>query len=115
MLRHAPSLAWDLGDTRGTVMLRMPLHPVALELLGEVGPMAVSSANRSGLPPATTAEQAREQFAERVPVYLDGGVGGEAPSTIIDLTGDDPVVLREAAVSATQIGEVLGQSVQVAT
>jgi L-threonylcarbamoyladenylate synthase len=114
VLPHAPSLTWDLGDTRGTVMLRMPLHPVALELLREVGPMAVSSANRSGLPPATTIEQAREQLAEWVPVYLDGGVGGEAPSTIVDLTGEDPVVLREAAVSAAEIGEVLGLTIQVA-
>jgi tRNA threonylcarbamoyl adenosine modification protein (Sua5/YciO/YrdC/YwlC family) len=91
----------------------MPLHPVALELLREVGPMAVSSANRSGRPPATTVEQARDQLAEWVPVYLDGGAGGEAPSTIVDLTGDDPVVLREGAVTVAQIGEVLGQTIQI--
>jgi len=114
VLPHAPSLAWDLGDTRGTVMVRMPLHPVALELLREVGPMAVSSANRSGFPPATTVEQAREQLAERVSVYLDGGIAGGAASTIVDLTADDPVVLREGAVTTAQIGEVLGLSIQVA-
>jgi L-threonylcarbamoyladenylate synthase len=111
---HAPSLSWDLGDTRGTVSLRMPLHPVALELLREVGPMAVSSANRSGQPPATTVEQAREQLADRIPVYLDGGTSGEMASTIVDLTADEPVVLREGAVSAAQISEVLGQTIQVA-
>ena len=60
---HAPSLRWDLGDTRGTVMLRMPLHPVALDLLRTVGPMAVSSANRSGQPPATTAADASANSA----------------------------------------------------
>lgn len=114
VLPHAPSLSWDLGDTRGTVSLRMPLHPVALELLREVGPMAVSSANRSGQPPATTIEQAREQLAERVSVYLDGGTAGEVASTIIDLTADEPVVLREGAVTAAQIAEVLGQTIQVA-
>ncbi|MGH3774039.1 MAG: L-threonylcarbamoyladenylate synthase [Pseudonocardiaceae bacterium] len=114
VLHYSPSLDWDLGDTRGTVMLRMPLHPVALELLSDVGPMAVSSANRSGLPPATTVEQAREQLAERVPVYLDGGTASEVASTIVDLTGADPVVLREGAVTAAQIGEVLGQTIQVA-
>ncbi len=114
VLYYAPSLNWDLGDTRGTVMLRMPLHPVALELLREVGPMAVSSANRSGLAPATTVEQAREQLAERVPVYLDGGTAGEVASTIVDLTGCDPLVLREGAVTAAQIGEALGQTIQVA-
>jgi tRNA threonylcarbamoyl adenosine modification protein (Sua5/YciO/YrdC/YwlC family) len=116
VLRHAPSLAWDLGDTRGTVMLRMPLHPVALELLREVGPMAVSSANRSGQPPATTASQARDQLGERVPVLLDGGPAGAAvPSTVVDLTADDPVVLREGAVSVAQIGEVLGVAVPIAS
>jgi L-threonylcarbamoyladenylate synthase len=114
VLRHAPSLSWDLGDTRGTVMLRMPLHPVALELLREVGPMAVSSANRSGQPPATTVEQAREQLAERVPVYLDGGTASETASTIVDLTGDDPMVLREGAVTVAQISEVLGLTIQIA-
>jgi tRNA threonylcarbamoyl adenosine modification protein (Sua5/YciO/YrdC/YwlC family) len=114
VLPHAPSLTWDLGDTRGTVMLRMPLHPVALELLREVGPMAVSSANRSGSPPATTVEQAREQLGDRVGVFLDAGPAGQLASTIVDLTADDPVVLREGAVSAAAIGEVLGRAVHVA-
>ncbi len=114
VLPHAPSLAWDLGDTRGTVMLRMPLHPVAIELLRDAGPMAVSSANRSGHPPALSVEQAREQLAERVPVYLDGGPCGGQASTIVDLTGDEPVVLREGAVGAIQIGQVLGLTVRVA-
>lgn len=113
VLRHAPSLNWDLGDTRGTVMLRMPLHPVALELLREVGPMAVSSANRSGHPPATTAEQAQEQLAERVPVYLDGGTASESASTVVDLTSDDPVVLRVGAVTVAEVSEVLGLTIQV--
>ncbi|HEU0087692.1 MAG TPA: L-threonylcarbamoyladenylate synthase [Pseudonocardiaceae bacterium] len=115
VLPHAPSLAWDLGDTRGTVMLRMPLHPVALELLRDVGPMAVSSANRSGQPPAVRVEQARAQLAERVAVYLDGGSCGEPmASTIIDLTSDQPVLLREGAVTAAEIGEVLGLTVPLA-
>ena len=55
IVRYAPSLQWDLGDTQGTVALRMPLHPVALEVLKETGPMAVSSANRTGEPTAATA------------------------------------------------------------
>ncbi|MDT7711950.1 MAG: L-threonylcarbamoyladenylate synthase [Pseudonocardiales bacterium] len=114
VLPHAPSLDWDLGSTKGTVMLRMPLHPVALELLREVGPMAVSSANRSGQPPATTIEQAREQLADRVGVFLDGGPAGQMASTIVDLTGDEPVVLREGAVSAAEIGEVLGVTINPA-
>ncbi|MPZ66387.1 MAG: threonylcarbamoyl-AMP synthase [Pseudonocardiaceae bacterium] len=115
VLPHAPSLAWDLGETRGTVMLRMPLHPVALELLREAGPMAVSSANRSGSSPATTSDEAREQLGDRVGVILDGGPSGPpVASTIVDLTGTDPLVLREGAVTAAELGDVLGAPVQVA-
>ncbi|GAA5156342.1 MULTISPECIES: L-threonylcarbamoyladenylate synthase [Amycolatopsis] len=109
VLPHAPSLQWDLGTTRGTVMLRMPLHPVALELLRDVGPMAVSSANVSGQPPAATAQEAQEQLGDSVSVYLDGGPSGEpVPSTIVDLTGSEPVLLREGSVSAQAVSEVLG-------
>lgn len=106
---QAPSLPWNLGDTRGTVMLRMPLHPVAIELLREVGPMAVSSANISGQEPPTTAISAKQQLGTAVAIYLDGGetpVG--QPSTIIDLSGPAPRILREGAISAEAIGEVLG-------
>ncbi|HEU5470015.1 MAG TPA: L-threonylcarbamoyladenylate synthase [Actinophytocola sp.] len=112
VLRHAPSLSWDLGHTKGTVMVRMPLHPVALELLRETGPMAVSSANRSGMPPAATVDQAREQLGDAVRVYLDGGPSGDpVPSTIVDLTGDDPLVLREGAVRLEAVAEALGVEV----
>lgn len=115
VLQHAPSLAWDLGTTKGTVMMRMPLHPVALELLREVGPMAVSSANISGRPPASNAEEAREQFGDEVAVYLEGGPGvGQVPSTIVDLTGSEPLVLREGSVSKQAIAEVLGTPVESA-
>ncbi|HEY1972910.1 MAG TPA: L-threonylcarbamoyladenylate synthase [Pseudonocardia sp.] len=115
VLPHAPSLAWQLGDTRGTVMLRMPLHPVALELLREVGPMAQSSANRSGSPPATNATEAHVQLGEVVPVYLDGGPSGDpVASTIVDLTAAEPRILREGAVAASTIAEVLGKDVPVA-
>jgi L-threonylcarbamoyladenylate synthase len=109
VLPHAPSLQWDLGDARGTVMLRMPLHPVALELLADVGPMAVSSANVSGQPPASTVEEAREQLGDSVAVYLDGGSTGDpVPSTIVELTGGEPMVLREGAVSRQAVADVLG-------
>lgn len=109
IVHQAPSLGLDLGQTRGTVMLRMPLHPVAIELLREVGPLAVSSANVSGQPPATTVAQAREQLGDSVAVYLDGGpcaIG--QPSTIVDLTGPGPRIVREGAVTAERVGEVLG-------
>ncbi|WLP91422.1 L-threonylcarbamoyladenylate synthase [Gordonia sp. NB41Y] len=109
VVEQAPSLAWDLGDTDGTVMLRMPLHPVAIEVLREVGPMAVSSANVSGRPPATIADEAREQLGDEVAVYLDGGVAPKAQaSTIVDLTGRAPRILRVGAVSTEDVAEVLG-------
>ncbi|MFC5142470.1 L-threonylcarbamoyladenylate synthase [Actinomycetospora rhizophila] len=109
VLPHAPSLAWDLGTTRGTVMLRMPLHPVALELLREVGPLAQSSANVSGQPPATTAQEARDQLGDAVEVYLDGGVcASGVGSTIVDLTGETPRLRREGAVSAEDVSRVVG-------
>ncbi|MCX8559312.1 L-threonylcarbamoyladenylate synthase [Mycolicibacterium mucogenicum] len=109
VVRQAPSLSWDLGDTNGSVMLRMPLHPVAIELLREVGPMAVSSANISGRPPAVNADEAREQLGDKVEVYLDAGPATkQAASTIIDLTGATPRVLREGPISVAQVAEVLG-------
>jgi L-threonylcarbamoyladenylate synthase len=109
VVAQAPSLQWDLGDARGTVMLRMPLHPVAIELLREVGPMAVSSANVSGRPPAVDADEARSQLGELVDVYLDAGRSKQqAASTIVDLTGTAPRILRPGPVSVERIAEVLG-------
>ena len=112
VLPHAPSLQWNLGDARGTVMLRMPLHPVALELLRDVGPMAVSSANVSGRPPASDTAMAEGQLGDSVEVYLDGGPSGEpVASTIVDLTADEPRILRQGAITAEQISDVLGRAV----
>ena len=109
VVTQAPSLQWDLGDARGTVMLRMPLHPVAIELLREVGPMAVSSANVSGRSPAVNADEARNQLGDLVDVYLDAGPSEQqAASTIVDLTGAAPRILRAGPVSAERIAEVLG-------
>ncbi|MDX1892970.1 L-threonylcarbamoyladenylate synthase [Mycolicibacterium sp. 050158] len=109
VVQQAPSLQWDLGDAQGTVMLRMPLHPVAIELLREVGPMAVSSANVSGRPAAVTAADAREQLGDKVEVYLEAGPTPQgAASTIVDLTGAQPRVLRQGPITAEAIAEVLG-------
>ena len=107
VVRHQPSLAWDLGDAQGTVALRMPLHPVALELLAVVGPMAVSSANRSGSPPATMYAEAEAQLGDAVAVYLDAGTSGEAvPSTIVDVSGPVPRLLRLGAVDLDTLRSV---------
>jgi L-threonylcarbamoyladenylate synthase len=105
--RATPTLAWDLGDTRGTVAVRMPLHAVALDLLKKTGPMAVSSANITGNPAATTADAAVEQLGDLVSVYLDGGpCPGGVASTIIDLTGSVPRLLRSGAVPMDRLREV---------
>jgi L-threonylcarbamoyladenylate synthase len=109
VVRQAPSLQWDLGDADGTVMLRMPLHPVAIDVLRQVGPMAVSSANISGQPAAVTIDDAQAQLGEQVAVYLDGGLSAQqSASTIVDLTGDTPRVLRSGPVSVEAIATVLG-------
>lgn len=107
VVRSAPSLAWDLGETRGTVAVRMPLHPVALEVLTQTGPLAVSSANRSGSPPAVTVADAQLQLGDAVSVYLDGGpAGAPVPSTIVDLTGDRARVLRSGALDLDRLREL---------
>lgn len=102
------TLDWDLGDTAGTVALRMPDDPVALELLRATGPLAVSSANRTGQPAATTALEAREQLGARVAVYLDGGPSrGGVASTIVDATTPRLTVVREGAITREQLGTVV--------
>jgi len=106
--RQQPSLQWDLGDTRGTVAVRMPDHEVALELLARTGPLAVSSANKSGMPAATDADAADDMLGDSVEVLLDGGgsPGGEA-STIVDVTGETGRVLRLGAISLARLNEVV--------
>ena len=106
------SLQWDLGDTRGTVAVRMPDHEIARELLERTGPLAVSSANRTGLPAATDADRAEEMLGDDVDVILDAGplhADGESAlaSTIIDVTGAQGRVLRRGALSLEELNAVL--------
>ena len=106
--RQQPSLQWDLGDTRGTVAVRMPDHEVALELLARTGPLAVSSANRTGRDAATDADQAEAMLGESVEVLLDGGpTPGSLPSTIVDATGETGRLLRLGAVPLERLNEIL--------
>ena len=108
VFRSSPTLMWDLGDTMGTVAVRMPLHPVALDLLRRTGPMAVSSANRHSLPAATTADEAQTQLGDAISVYLDGGpCADNVPSTILDLTGTVPRMLRAGALSVDDLRKVV--------
>jgi L-threonylcarbamoyladenylate synthase len=106
------SLQWDLGETGGTVALRMPDNRVALELLSETGPLAVSSANLTGKPAATTAQEAEQMLGDSVAVYLDGGPGGAAGSTIVDATGllrdgGELTIVRSGVISDDDIAEVI--------
>ncbi|HEX6232501.1 MAG TPA: L-threonylcarbamoyladenylate synthase [Jiangellaceae bacterium] len=103
-----PTLKWNLGNTTGTVAVRMPLHPIAIELIRETGPMGVSSANRTGQAPARSGPQAREQLGDAVSVYLDSfPTEDDVPSTIVDVTGEVPTVLREGAISLDELREVV--------
>jgi tRNA threonylcarbamoyl adenosine modification protein (Sua5/YciO/YrdC/YwlC family) len=121
VLEAQPSLSWDLGDTNGTVAVRVPNHPVALELLADTGPLAVSSANLTGHPAATTAADAHDQLGARVDVYLDAGDSPEGlASTIIDATalsrGTGGVrILRDGVISAAQLRKVLGDKLEPST
>jgi tRNA threonylcarbamoyl adenosine modification protein (Sua5/YciO/YrdC/YwlC family) len=120
VLPAQPSLVWDLGETKGTVAVRMPEGRVALELLAETGPLAVSSANLTGEPAALTAADAERMLGDSVAVYLDGGPSGEGvASTIVDATslvtrgGEGRTgtvrILRQGAVSRAQLEEILGE------
>ncbi|HEY0249550.1 MAG TPA: L-threonylcarbamoyladenylate synthase [Gryllotalpicola sp.] len=130
VLRARPSLVWDLGETQGTVALRMPDHKLALELLGETGPLAVSSANKTGLTAAKTAAAAEEMLGDAVAVYLDAGLAGAAydgvagtgaseSSTIVDATGLDAGrgvrILRQGVISADELRVVLGDRLELAS
>ncbi|MDO4252602.1 MAG: L-threonylcarbamoyladenylate synthase [Rothia sp. (in: high G+C Gram-positive bacteria)] len=116
ILYSQPSLNWDLGQTQGTVALRVPDDPLAIELLRQSGPLAVSSANKTGLKAATTAQEAAEQLGQDVELILDGGPRplGEQdpqeevlPSTIVDCTSKRLVLVRQGAISLEQLRRVV--------
>ena len=105
VVREQPTLAWD--NPAGHVSLRMPLHPVTLAVLAATGPLAVTSAQRAGSAPPRTCADAEDQLADGIALYLDAGETiAEAPSSIVDLTVDPPVLLREGAFSLEVLREV---------
>jgi len=126
VLTAQSSLVWDLGETQGTVALRMPRNQVALDLLAETGPLAVSSANTSGLPSAIDVIGAEDMLGISVAVYLDGGVAGldyeaigdragDTSSTIVDATGyatngGKLVIVRNGVISRAAIEAVIGDA-----
>jgi tRNA threonylcarbamoyl adenosine modification protein (Sua5/YciO/YrdC/YwlC family) len=109
--RIQPSLRMDLGDTKGTIALRVPDHELARDILRRTGPLAVSSANISGQSAALTCDEAIEQLGHSVSVYLDGGPlggAGGAPSTIVDFTQhEDGQVLRRGGISVETLRETV--------
>lgn len=108
ILEAQPSLAWDLGDTHGTVALRMPGDDRTLELLQRTGPLAVSSANTHGQPPATTVAEAGQMLGESVALYLDGGPSsGQTASTIVDLTVSPARILRQGDLARETIADLI--------
>ncbi len=103
------SLALVGGDT---VAVRVPGHELVLAIVKEFGrPVTGTSANISGLPSPSTAYDADAQIGDRVDLLIDGGRAGGAESTIVDLTGERPAILRQGAVSAQEIERVLGAKV----
>lgn len=114
VLPATPDLQWDIGDNEGTVAVRMPLDDVALDVIRQVGPLAVTSANRSGEPPATGVQEARMALGDNVAVYLDDGPRTDhRPSTIVDLTRAEPFLIRDGdlppdEVMATARGDEVG-------
>lgn len=124
VLPASPSLVWDLGETKGTVALRMPKDTIALELLSETGPLAVSSANLTGRPAARTAAEAEAMLGDSISVYLDGGEAGsdyervegkDSSSTIVDATAlaagvGGLRILRQGVISVDQLREVVGDA-----
>lgn len=119
VLPAQPSLVWDLGETQGTVAVRMPEGRVVLELLAETGPLAVSSANLTGKAAAISALDAEKMLGDSVAVYLDDGMSRNGvASTIVDATslvrrGPDTEegvvrILRDGVVTREQLREVLG-------
>lgn len=103
-------LGWDTSLVGGTVALRLPAEESLRKLLAQTGPLAVTSANPTGLPPARSGSEAKEYFGDRVEVYVDG-VCGQVPSTIVDCTGAVPNVLRHGAIASDQVEQAIGRAV----
>jgi L-threonylcarbamoyladenylate synthase len=106
--RAVASRGWDLGGDPGTIGVRMPHHALTLALLARTGPLAVTSANRSGEPTPATCEELLGVFGETVEVYLcaDGPLG-QVASSVVDLTSGEPRMLRAGAVSEDDVREAL--------
>ena len=107
VLRQASALSGEIS-IYGTVGVRIPDHPIAQELLRAAGPLAVTSANRSGDPEACIAEEIETNMSAQVDLIVDGGrTPGGQPSTVVDCTQDPPRILRVGPISEEEIRSVL--------
>jgi L-threonylcarbamoyladenylate synthase len=109
VLNRAPmSAGWELGGDPLTIGVRIPRHPLARSLLAAAGPLAVTSANRSGEPPASTCEELESSFGDDVALYLcqEAPLAGR-PSTVVDLAHGPARVLRRGAVAPDVIARLL--------
>jgi tRNA threonylcarbamoyl adenosine modification protein (Sua5/YciO/YrdC/YwlC family) len=107
--RARVSRTWDLGGDLGTIGLRVPSHPLALAILSAAGPIATTSANRSGARPAGTCDELHAAFGDRVAVYLcqEEPLAGAA-STVVDLSHRDARILRAGPLDEGHIAQLLG-------
>jgi len=101
-------VAADLGDDDLTVGVRLPEHPVPQMLCRDVGPLAVATAGAQGEPDFETADEVAEEFGDDIPVVLDGGPCTGLPSTVVDGTGEDPLLIREGRLPWAKILEEIG-------
>ena len=110
--RQTETLSWNIGGSASIVQVRMPDHAVALDVLNESGPIAVSGATRTRLGPIATVAEAEEQFGELVSVYLDDGRLGHSVSTIVDCTGSVMRVRRKGSISIDELQQVVPSLVE---
>lgn len=112
ILPQTPDLDWDLGDSDGTIALRMPAHDALIQLLEMVGPMAMTSANLSGEQTPRDVADVAARLGEAVGVYVDGGPAiSDAGSTIIDLSRRTNRLVREGPITIAEVEQVLGAPV----
>jgi L-threonylcarbamoyladenylate synthase len=112
VLPRRPEVPEAVGPLTNTIAVRVPSHPGLRRVLERTGPLATSSANRSGAPAAVDAAGVREQLGPGLALLLDGGhLATSAPSTVIDLTGVEPAIVRHGAIDAQAIALVLGDRV----
>jgi tRNA threonylcarbamoyl adenosine modification protein (Sua5/YciO/YrdC/YwlC family) len=110
VLRAVVKLPEELSEGGATLAVRVPSRELTRELCRLAGPLIATSANRSGRPAAATCREALEEIGGAVALAVDGGAGGGPPSTLVDLTGPSPRLLREGAIPWSDVAAILEPS-----